>query len=149
MGVKKVELSDEEILFMFAKNNPLAWNALYESYSGLIYGLVSQQTKDQKLKDDIFENVFVELKNYLLTTHDLISLKILVCRFTTQFTKNYLRNRGIISPKTEIRKDSMVHAVLQSTITLPELAQHLEITETEVKKRIRLELTTLRSELSS
>lgn len=146
MHSQSQNISDEHLLFILSKNTLIAWGHLYDKYAPMMYGIIHKLTPDKRMCEEIFTEVFFELKEKkILSTVDH-ALWLCLYRHTYNFTIQELMQRKITPNEHTPFEESQVLTLLCSEhYTLCEVAYILHISEEEVKKKLRHEFLALRN----
>lgn len=59
--MKKTNYTEEELVFLLKKKDMVAYNALYDNYSGSLYGIISRIIPADEIAEDILQEVFVKI----------------------------------------------------------------------------------------
>lgn len=57
---RNVELSDEELMLLYQEGDELAFEQLYNRYSGRIYSYLSKRMREKNWVDDVFQMIFIK-----------------------------------------------------------------------------------------
>jgi len=140
-------LSEKQIIVMLQENNPLAWGHLYDKYAPAMYSLICNFTDDKLLAEEIFMNVFRELKQKQTISKIKYSLCPFILRFTHSFATKYLEKIGITSNTLDPHREvEVLNLLITHCNSLNEAASILNITVEETKKRLHVEFLNLRTQ---
>lgn len=88
--------SDSKIVTMIAQDQPKGWEYLYDKYSSFMYGIVFVMSKNKSIAEDIFFNLFLQLKK---NREIVITQNARLCPFLMQetfiFARNELKRKGL------------------------------------------------------
>jgi len=132
-------ISDQNIRDMLVENIREAWEYVYEKYSGIMYGIIYNLTEDRTLAEEIFIETFVQLKEKKILLNINYEIRPCILRYTNTFARHQLKDRGIAFMENHIEKKSFINILSSQYITLNELAVKVNLTDREVKKKIRVE----------
>ncbi len=59
----KISLSEEELIDAIRKRKPIGAEALYDMYSGSLYGIIHRVIQDEDLGQDLLQDAFVKIWN--------------------------------------------------------------------------------------
>lgn len=59
----KISLSEEELIDAIRKRKPVGAEALYDMYSGSLYGIIHRMIQDEELGEDLLQEAFVKIWN--------------------------------------------------------------------------------------
>ena len=136
---------EKRIMSMLQDNNPLAWENLYDKYATAMYGLIYNLTENKVLAEEIFKNVFLELKQKQVLLKAECSLYPTIIRYTYSYTTNHLKEIGI-NPKTldSPKETQLIYLLTTKCNSLSEVASILNISVIDAKKRLQDEFVKLR-----
>ena len=138
---------DTELIPLFAQNDPSVWEHVYDNYAPLMYGTILKLTEDEAIAAELLEQAFLDLKrkDILSSISTTICHKIL--KHTYELTVNHLKAIGLTPSKTISTDDNHTHINMfyfEGT-TLKDAANSTNLTEQEVKKKLRAEVNYLRN----
>jgi len=142
------KISDEQIIKMIKDNNFFAWECLYEKYSASIYGLICKLSNNKKIAEEIFTDVFLQLKTKNIIPQVKHALCPTLLRFTYSFILKELKQRGVNSisynPSHEI---NLIHLFYAENNCLKNAPSISNMTEEEIKIQTRFEILNLRNRI--
>lgn len=130
---------------MIAENNLEAWEYLYDKYAAAMYGIICKLTDDRTLSEEIFIGAFLQLKEKQILSKTTHPICVCLLRHTHIFAKQELTNRGINSTN-KVEESSLINMFCSQHLTAKDAAVKLNITEQEVRRKLRLEFLELRSQ---
>ena len=138
-------LPDQEIFLLLKKNNRHIWEYIYDKYSPAIYGIICSITDDKVLAEKIFIDAFVEVKEKQVLLKISHSICVHLLRFTYQFAINKLKEYEV-NPAVNypVVPASLINFLCIQCGSIKEAASILNITEEEIKKKLRFEFLALR-----
>lgn len=132
-------ISDQNIRAMLVENKREAWEFVYEKYAAIMYGIIYNLTEDSTVAKEIFIETFVQLKEKEILLNINCEIRPCILRYTNTFARQQLKDRGIVFMENHIEKKSFINILSSQYITLHELAVKVNLTDLEVKKKIRVE----------
>ncbi len=97
---------------MFAQNDKLAWEYLYDKYASMMYGIIINIAGDKTHADDILTDIFVELKTKEMLSRIQSALCHTLIRFTYVLTVKYLKEKELKSGQTILENNNSPHIYL-------------------------------------
>jgi hypothetical protein len=144
MSIQGQLLTENEIILMLQKKNPLVWGNLYDKYAAAMFGLICNLTEDKLIAEDIFIKTFVSLKETLILTKIEFALYSNLLRFTHFYATTCLKDLGLTpnnyNPYNEI---NLIHHLTTQCNSIDEAALMLNITVKETKKKLRADFLAL------
>ncbi len=61
--VKKISLSEEELVSKLKSRDTIAIQALYDMYSGALYGVISRMIQQTEVAEDVLQETFIKIWN--------------------------------------------------------------------------------------
>ncbi len=147
MLLQTERLSENQIILLFQKNNPLVWEGLYDKYAPAMCGLICNLTDDKKLAEEIFTNAFLHLKQRQI----LLKIKHALCpallRYTYSFTTTHLKKIGIIPKTLKLPEGTeLIHLLTTQCNSLSHAAFFLKISLPEAKEKLHIEFLSLQKQ---
>ena len=140
MKTKTIIISDQTILSMIEEKNLEAWELLYDKYAPAMYGIICGLVNDRAIADDIFKEAFIQLKEKNILNKVTYALCPCLLRYTQKFAKEQLTQRGITVTQDYLQETSLVKIFCSQKPTVSEVASNFNITEKELKIKLRQEL---------
>lgn len=138
---------DALLMPMFAQNDPSVWEHIYDNYAPLMYGTILKLTEDEAIAGELLERAFLDLKrdNILSRVSTTICHKIL--RHTYKVTINHLKSLGLTPSITQspVENNKHINLFYFEETNLKDAALSTNLTEREVKKKLRAEVNYLRN----
>ena len=139
---------DAELIPLFAQNDPSVWEHLYDEYAPLMYGTILKLTEDEAIAAELLEQAFLDLKNKdILSQITTTTICHKILKHTYKLTVNHLKAIGLAPSKTIYTDGNTAHInmfYLEGT-TLKDAVNSTNLTEQEVKKKLRAEVNYLRN----
>lgn len=63
MTIKKISLSEEELISKLKNQDTIAIQALYDMYSGALFGVISRMIQQTEVAEDVLQEVFIKIWN--------------------------------------------------------------------------------------
>ncbi len=96
--------SESELVSLLQNRDKQAFNYLYDSYSGTLYGVIYRMVDDKELAEDILQDVFVKIWNNFSNYNNLKGrLFTWMLNITRNLTIDTLRSKGY-KQQSKIRK---------------------------------------------
>ncbi len=141
----QTSILDKTILSMIIGNNLEAWALLYDKYAPAMFGIICNLTNNRTLAEEIFKEAFLQLKEKQIFSKNTYPLCPYLLKHTYTFTRQKLKERGIISTINQHEETSHIHILCSQHISLKELAVKFKLTEQEAKQKVRAEFLDLRN----
>lgn len=114
------------------------WSHLYDEYAPMMYGVILKISDNEIIAEEIFENVFLELKERKILSPHHTPLRYSVLRHTYKLTLKYLKELGIaVKPYHE--NYPLIHLFYFEQVSLEEAAIKSDIPTQVVLKNLRAE----------
>ena len=138
---------DAALIPMFAKNDPLVWEHVYDNFAPLMYGTILNLTGDEAIAGELLEQAFLDLKKKNILTQISTTICHKILRHTYKLTVNHLKAIGLSPSKTLSTDGNTTHINLFyfEETTVKDAALSTNLTEQEVKKNLRAEVNYLRN----
>ncbi|WP_443937797.1 RNA polymerase sigma factor [Pedobacter sp. MW01-1-1] len=166
--MKKLPLSEPELILGLQKQNPVVLKTLYKMYSASLYGVISRIIPDTELAKDVLQETFVKIwqsacnydnsKGRLFTWMMNIARNLSIDKLRSRDFKNTLKNQDLennvhsIEEQHQVSYNPDVLGVKQLVNELrPELQDVLNLvyyqgfTQTEAAEKLQIPLGTVKT----
>lgn len=144
MLLQTERLSENQIIPLLQKNNPLVWEGLYDKYAPAMFGLICNLTDDKKLAEEIFTNAFLQLKQRQILLKIKYALYPALLRYTYSFTTNHLKKIGINTKTLKLPEGTeLIHLLTTQCNSLSQAAFFLKISLPDAKEKLFTEFLSL------
>lgn len=121
------------------------WKQIYDSHSAVMYGIISRLTEDEVQAEATMIAAFKQLQRSNAFTAGENGLLPRLMRYTFQFATRYLKEQGTVPKKAESFVETrLIQLLLTEYTSVAEVATVLQVTEEEVRYRLRSEFLKLR-----
>lgn len=114
------------------------WSHLYDEYAPMMYGTILKMADNETIAEEIFENVFLELKERKILSPHHTPIRYCVLRHTHKLTLKYLKELGIVA-KPYHENYPLINLFYFEQISLEEAAIKSDIPTGIVLKNLRAE----------
>ncbi len=116
------------------------WEKLYNKYSALMYGCILKITSNQKISNQIFQEVFINLRYASIPKNDTKPFSFWLWQYTGIAALHFMKKNNI-EPQHPINAGSQTLDYLCfNKKTVKEASSNLELPEKEIRKQVQLNL---------
>ncbi|MBA3680930.1 MAG: sigma-70 family RNA polymerase sigma factor [Bacteroidetes bacterium] len=147
--------SQEELLSSIQKKDKAAFGLLYDTYSPVIYSVISKQIQDPHLAEEILQKIFVKIWQSIFlfdpSKHRLIAWMLIIARNeTNDVIKNPAINTSLqiqqLNNNVNLYNKEILSLIYLNGYSLKMVAEAMNITIEEVKVNLKKELDKIRAE---
>ena len=132
-----------------SQNKTTLWHSIYDEHAASIYGLICYLTTNTRLAEDIFQQVFLQLKDVeeQIVSKTIGELCPFLLRHTYKSTIEQLTKRNI-NPVTDnpFTEMELIHLLCTRGMSLKEVAVVINTTEEDLRKKLRSVFLAIRKE---
>ncbi len=114
------------------------WSHLYDEYAPMMYGIILKMADNERIAEEVFEKVFLELKERKILSPHHTPIRFCVLRHTYKLTLKYLKEFGI-AVKMYQENYPLINLFYFEQITLEEAAIKSEVPTQVVLRNLRAE----------
>jgi RNA polymerase sigma-70 factor (ECF subfamily) len=153
MPAASKQFSQEELLLSIRKGNTAAFSILYDTYSPVIFAVINKSVADIKVSEDLLQRTFIKIwqniSNFDPSKQRFLAWMLVIARSMTNETiqgQNLNKNSEIQTSANNVSKNiEALTLIYFKGYSLKKAAEILQVTETELKIKLKREIDQVRA----
>lgn len=145
--------SQEELLLSIRKGNKAAFSILYDTYSPVIFAVINQSSSDIKFSEELLQKAFIRIwqniPNFDPSKQRFLAWMLVIARNVANEalqSQNSNKNSEIQTSANIVSKNiEALTLIYFKGYSLKKAAETLQVTETELKIKLKKEIDQVRS----